>query len=358
MELFYRRLKKKIPPGLLAAAKIIYGRSKLLMLTIISWSGFVSSIYYATLSRAFRREQRAVIVGMLQYLKHKSAESLRFLLRRNIHRIEKGLLMRPRRDLFALDYIVETAHCFKKYCMLPAEKRSTEELRWAQDILTLYFQVCAFHPQIEKAKQIVASVGPISVAADAHVPYQRHRGVKASISYDGLFELARQRRSVRWFLQQPVPRELLDKAVLLAAQAPSACNRQPFSYHFFDAPELLKDLSRLPQGTGGFAHNIPLLCVLVGDLSAYFGERDRHGIYIDASLSAMSFMLALETLGLSSCPLNWPDIEELERKLENAIGLKRYERAVLFIAVGYPDPEGLVAFSQKKGLSELRCFNV
>jgi len=100
-----------------------------------------------------------------------------------------------------------------------------------------------------------------------------------------------------------------------------------------------------------------MLCAVIGDLSAYYGERDRHGIYIDSSLSIMSFMYALETLGLSSCPLNWPDIETLERRAENLLELKRHERVIMFIAIGYPDPQGLVAYSQKKDLHSLRSFN-
>lgn len=95
----------------------------------------------------------------------------------------------------------------------------------------------------------------------------------------------------------------------------------------------------------------------MGNLDAYFDERDRHTIYIDASLASMAFILALETLGLSSCGINWPDIEARERKMETRLTLKKHQRALMLMAVGYPDPEGMVAFSEKRSLEQLRKFN-
>jgi nitroreductase len=128
-------------------------------------------------------------------------------------------------------------------------------------------------------------------------------------------------------------------------------------YRIFDEPELLKDLSTYPLGTAGFAENIPMICAITGDLSAYFYERDRHSIYVDGCLSAMLFMLALESVGLASCPLNWQEINRLDRKLEKRIQLPPYERAIMFMAIGYADPEGLVAKSEKKDLNRLRVYN-
>lgn len=88
--------------------------------------------------------------------------------------------------------------------------------------------------------------------------------------------------------------------------------------------------------------------VVVGDLSAYPYERDRHLIYVDASLASMQLMLALETLGLSSCPINWPDIEVMERGMAEVLDLSFHERPIMLISVGYPDPTGNIPFSQKK----------
>ncbi len=163
---------------------------------------------------------------------------------------------------------------------------------------------------------------------------------------------------MRWFDPRPVPRELVFKALDAAAQAPSACNRQPFLFRYFDQPADAQRIAAIAMGTTGYAGNIRSLVVLLGDLGCYPEERDRHVPYIDASLAAMQFMLSLETLGLASCPINWPDIEHREREMAEALALPLHLRPVMLIALGYPDPQGGVPFSAKKpSQSLLRTSN-
>ena len=153
-----------------------------------------------------------------------------------------------------------------------------------------------------------------------------------------------------------MPKAVLEQAVAAAAQAPSACNRQPFRYIAATEGEMLNKLANLPMGTVGYANGIPALLAVVGDLSAYPFERDRHVIYIDASLSNMQLMLALETMGLASCSINWPDIENYEAKIGRLLKLQPFERVVMLIAVGYPDPQALIPHSEKKTATELLTY--
>jgi nitroreductase len=150
---------------------------------------------------------------------------------------------------------------------------------------------------------------------------------------------------------------MIDRAIEVAAQSPSACNRQPFEFRVIDDPELVRAVSVIPMGTAGYADNIPVFVVLVGQQRNYFDERDRHLIYIDGSLAAMGFVYALEAQGLSSCCINWPDVEDRERKMAALLKLEADERPVMCLAVGHPDPAGLVAYSQKKPVDQLRRYN-
>ena len=321
----------------------------------------LSSFYYFLLSSQFKREQHAVLQGKVKHLKEqKSEKSNYYSLVRNTHRIEKGLLMRPRRPIFALDYIEQTTNAF-----LSLSKSSYGKLaqyKWFRDVLTEYFRSSKSHPEVDKlAERFFEGVKDIERAtingSRRSIPYKRMSEHKHHISYDDFYSLTRYRRSVRWFLNQKVPRNLVDKAISAASQAPSACNRQPFQYFIIDDPDLLKTVSTLPKGIKGYAEGIPMLMVVVGNLDAYFDERDRHVIYIDASLANMTLMLALETMGLSSCPINWPDIESLEREMEQVLNLKKHQRPLMCMAIGYPDPDGMVAFSEKRNLNQLRKYN-
>ncbi len=320
-------------------------------------SSWLSSAYYMLFSSAFRREQHSVLYGKSKYNETlKSVENSSYLLRRNIHRLEKGLIMKPRRNLFALDYIEETVHNYQLVWQTTSNKNANPELKWAYDVLEQYFQVIGSHPNVERARQIFTSLETLKQDRP-YIPYKRDLSKPASVNYEQLLELAYRRRSVRWYQNKPVPRELIDRAITVAALSPSACNRQPFEFRIFDDPQLVKTVAAIPMGTQGFSENFPAIIVVVGKLRAYFSERDRHIIYIDGSLASMSLMYALETLGLSSCPINWPDIEAKEREMAALLNLEADERVIMLISVGYPDPEGMVPYSQKKPLNLLRRYN-
>ena len=324
------------------------------VLRFISWSRFFSTTYYAYFSTAYRRERRAVLAGMLSHMKDLKGDASLFLLRRNVHRIEKGLVMPKRRPIFAAEYIGETVDYYKKCVARWPSDAYPAEVHWAAEVLHLYFTAVTSHPLVDPAREeFLAAAPPPKHEA---VPYRRaHPDIP--VTPEALQRLAGQRKSVRTYLQKPVPRELVDRAIKIAALSPSSCNRQPVHYRIYDEGPLLRDMAALPLGTVGFAENIPMICALTGDLSAYMYERDRHSIYVDGCLSAMLFMLALETVGLASCPLNWAEIDSLDRKLERLIGIPSHERCIVFIAIGYADPDGLVAYSEKKNLDAWRSYN-
>jgi nitroreductase len=255
--------------------------------------------------------------------------------------------MRPRQLVFAEDYIEETLAEFVR--LRVAGRLDPLEDQWAGDVLAEYFKAVTDTTPIARAREQFARLG-LTARTDeyAAVPRSRAEGAVSGISYARFLTLCQQRRSVRWFEQRPVPSELVVKAIDAAAQAPSACNRQPFLFRYFDAPGDAQHIAGIAMGTAGYVENIQSVVVLLGDLSCYPEERDRHVPYIDASLAAMQFMLALETLGLSSCPINWPDVESLERQMAAALELPWHLRPVMLIALGYPDPMGGVPFSAKK----------
>lgn len=308
----------------------------------------------------FNREQWAVLAGRRAYYRNLRRRRVSHVeLRRNVHRLEKGILMRPRRDAFARDYILETVEFYRDAVNRAPGDPTIDpgELQWAHDVLAEYFvAITVPDPVVDRARQVFGEVRQIETDGSVK-PYARGSVVASTVTYDQLADLARQRRSVRWFLDKPVDRDLIDKALLVARQSPSACNRLPYEFLVFDDPALVGKVGSIPFGAAGYYKQIPTLIVVKGRLDNYFSPRDRHVPYIDASLASMAFMFALETLGLSSSVINWPDFEPLERKMAKTLGLAPHERIIMLMAVGYADPSGLVAFSQKKDLEVLRAFN-
>ncbi|MEC3879891.1 nitroreductase family protein [Parapedobacter sp. 10938] len=277
--------------------------------------------------------------------------------------------MKNKRSVFALDYILYTVKNYKtikedmESGKMPVDR---DLLRWTEEVLAHYFDVVAPHPTVDAAREQFRSEqahhpcvyeGVDTLQPLQRVPYFRADVKPSEVTFEALFGLAMQRRSVRWYQERAVERSLIDQAVSIASLSPSACNRQPFEFRIYDQEAMKNRVGKIPMGIRPFYDQIPVFVVLVGKLSAYLSERDRHVIYIDGGLAAMSFMLALETLGLSSVPINWPDIEEFECTMEKTIHLGDDERPILLMGVGYADQQGKIPFSQKKSSEVLVKYN-
>ena len=357
---------KNLVKNLLAISWVrgVYVGMNRAVLEVVGSSRLLSIPYTFLGFMTFNREQFAVLKGRRNYYRNLKKSRLSHVeLRRNIHRLEKGMIMRPRRPIFGRDYIGETIDFYEEaiaQCSVNADSMDSGELMWAHDVMTKYFEtVEAGDKLVDDARRRFEETKDTfsSKDDDKKAPYARKDSVKSNVEYNDLLDLAMQRRSVRWFEQKPVPRELVDKALLVGRQSPTACNRMPYEFHIFDEPEMVKKVAGIPFGSAGYSHQIPTIIVVTGKLDSYFSPRDRHAMYVDASLASMSFMLALETLGLGSSVINWPDFEPLEMKMQKTLGLSHSERVVMLIAVGYPDPEGGIPFSQKKELDTIRSYN-
>lgn len=338
----------------------------------------LADLYYLLFSSEFSREHQKVLNGRYRHVRARSRnEPNAFHLRREVHRLEKGLVMRQRRPVFAADYIGDVVHNYRLFLDKPAaDTGDAELLRWTRGVLTDYFaKVDGAHPDVARARAAFEALDAHPAAHPAAgrngtpsaeglawddrpwSPYARAEAHPNPVDYPAFLALARRRRSVRWFEDRPVPRELIEKAVAAAALSPSACNRQPFRFHAFDRKELKDAVGSIPMGIRGIYDNVPVFVVVIGRLGAYLAERDRHVMYIDGGLASMAFLFAIETLGLAAFPINWPDIEELERKMETTLGLEDDERPLMLIGLGYPDERGGIPFSQKKPVAELLRFN-
>lgn len=318
-------------------------------------SKILTRLRYGFFSNSFVDEQCAVSAGQALYWSTEPESSAKSIpeLRRNIHRLEKGLIMNPRRPVFAADYIMRTVSLYQAACL--RLKEPTQELFWARDVLKIYFSTTEKTDNIAAAENVFRTVKLGTDDSQQRTPFKRQ--LSNTITFDDLLGLAIQRRSVRWFLNRPVPRTMIDQALEVATQSPSACNRQSFYFRILDDAELIQKAAAIPGGAEGFRHNFPTYAIVIGRLRAYPEPHDRHAIYVDGSLSTMSFVYALETLGLASCLINWGDHPVKNARISKLLGLAPDERVITTLAIGFPDLEASVPYSQKKEVSLLRAYN-
>lgn len=310
-------------------------------------SSFFAGVYFLIRSYGFGDEQRAVLSGRHSNIRGESTADLR----RNIHRIEKGLITRPRKPVFAKDYILNTV---KELVRVKEVDGDNSLIHWGCSVLEEYFSVVGDDSVVSKSKMIFLDHFERQNRTSTFI---RSHTELSGLTIEQFERLNVQRRSVRYYKDIPVPRHAITECLKVALQAPSACNRQPFNFRIIDDESKLREATRLPAGIRTFADNVKVLVFLIGELNSYFDERDKHLIYIDGGLVTMNFILALETAGLSSCVVNWGDRPDRNRKLAKFLGLKDYERCVVCLSIGYASENGGIPGSRKKTVEEIVKYN-
>lgn len=161
------------------------------------------------------------------------------------------------------------------------------------------------------------------------------------------------RRSTRSFAGEAVDFSRVERALAIAQLSPSACNRQPWRAHFYEDRQGIDAMLALQNGNAGFGPTIPLLAVITADFGTFFDASERIEPMLDGGLFLMSFLLALQALGLSSCCLNWcvsPKTDALAHEVGN---IPRTERILTFLAIGVATSDALVPLSARRPLTDV-----
>lgn len=156
------------------------------------------------------------------------------------------------------------------------------------------------------------------------------------------------RSSVRDFDSKVVLKDDIVRAIKLALNTPSVCNRQAwFVYCLYTRSEIDKALS-LQNGNRGFGHEIPCLLIICADLSAFDTAGERYQQWIDGGMFSMSLVWALHSLGLASCCLNWSKGPVDDMKLRSLVPINEEHTVLMMLAVGMPREKIKVCYSARK----------
>jgi len=212
------------------------------------------------------------------------------------------------------------------------------------------------------------------------------------------FETLEKRRSVRKYLPEGVPGEVIDKAIASALLAPNSSNLQPWEIYRVSSPEkraslvtacfnqsaaataaelvvfvargdtwrrnrtlILEELTRrnAPKTTFDYYHKIVPLMYLHGwlDLIGWLKRiafsivglfrpvprgpfskaRVKAVLSKTVALACENFMLAITAQGYSTCPMEGFD----ECRVKKILGLGSESSVVMVISIGKEDPEGI-----------------
>ena len=163
-------------------------------------------------------------------------------------------------------------------------------------------------------------------------------------------ELAKKRFSVRKFTDQPVEEEKITMVLEAARVAPSAHNRQPYSFVVVRDEELRDRIAATYQY--GWLKTAPVILVVLGDHSRSWRRSDgKDHCDIDGAIAIDHLTLQAVELGLGTCWVCMFDSMECHKILE----LPEHMEALALIPLGYPAKEGNADRHEEKRrpLSEL-----
>lgn len=177
-----------------------------------------------------------------------------------------------------------------------------------------------------------------------------------------LLDLINKRRSVRNYLNQPIPKEDILKCMEAARLAPSACNAQPWKFIVVDEPALKnricgKAFSGL-YSINKFAINASALIVVVSEKESFLRKiggylRGTNYYLIDIGIACEHLILQAAELGIGSCWIGWFN----EKAVKDILKVPKRKRIDVVITLGY-DKEDRLKKKTRKSLEEISSFNI
>lgn len=278
-------------------------------------------------------------------------QKMQYTLSRETHTIEKGMSMRNPRKGFGQQKVTNLIGRLKKYCTLYL-KQDSEFLEYPLSTIQTYIEYTQNTgveiPEIDKSfTELLMMAGRKFVSSKAGVMSETKENILAHCNKD--FEsLLYSRHSLRYFSEDPVSNDVINKALELAQRTPSACNRQGWLTHVYRAPKSI-ELIKWQGGSRGFEDEIKCAILVTANLKAFLSH-EVHQAYIDGGLYAMNLINALHSLGLGTIPLSCGFLHNQISKL-TAFGVQDYEVPIIIIGIGNLPGKFNVAVSERKQIS-------
>ncbi len=177
-----------------------------------------------------------------------------------------------------------------------------------------------------------------------------------STQNSNILEIIKNRYSCRKYLANPVSQEHQGLLAQAVRWAPSACNRQPYSFHFITDGNKIQAIARAvptgPESINAWISTAPLVVAAVGRPELFWHkltqviDKDYHRT--DSAIAMDHLSLVATELGLGTCWVGWFH----RRKVGQILDITRGDEVIILMTVGYPDKEA-PRKKTRKGLDEL-----
>lgn len=276
-------------------------------------------------------------------------------LRKNYHRVEKGLALPETRPGFGKDLIRELIRDLKDYEAKAGYDYLCELTVAALASYLQWHRENAKEDTIDKDnyKQLCEVVENKKYQPENGGVFYRTKDELSGAAVSNLPTHLGSRHSIRMFSDKIVDRQIIEDCVALASKAPSACNRQGWAVFAFDDPQRIAELLMCQNGNRGFGEYIKLLLIVCGDQSAFPDPLERNQAYVDGGMFSMTLLQAFHYHGLGTCPLNLSIGPKKRKQLFKLAGIANRYVPVMMIGAGHLPERLTIARSFRRHSNEI-----
>lgn len=287
-------------------------------------------------------------------------KKMQYTILRESHVIEKGMSMRNPRKGFGQSKVLALLSRLEKYNMLYG-KKDKDFMRYPLGIIKEYISYMntsgvEIHTICEQYKNIllVTRFEENKLVSTAGIKQITKQEIISQASGD-FNSLLFSRHSIRYFDRKEPEKSVIDQALIMAQQTPSACNRQGWRTHVYLGVKA-HDLLHLQGGCNGFEEEISCAIVVTADMRAFLSYEPMQ-CYVDGGLYAMNLINSLHSLGLGTIPLSLGFYHDKLEHIARTFDIPPSEVMICIIGVGEMLESFKIAESYRKSISITNTYH-
>ena len=273
------------------------------------------------------------------------------------HSIEKGFLFKKIKPQFAKHRVI-------KLHSLLSDKQIISTIASSQ-IEVAYRVMCQYYEVHEDLKTNISEF----YTQEQYDIYKSLIGYKNKSLFNSVVEYNRSefykknnedfesfswsRKSVRNYTGAKIERNLIEKAISLASNAPSVCNRQASKVYLIENKSKIDEILKIQGGFTGYSENVVQLLIVTSDRNYFYTVGERNQFYIDGGIFLMNLLYALHFYKIANCPANWGKLIRDEKLLQNYVTLPQSEKIICMIPIGVAQNEFRITLSKRRSLKEI-----
>jgi len=273
------------------------------------------------------------------------------------HSIEKGMLYYNTKPRFAKERIINLITYITENDLISIHDKS--QIKITYKIMCKYYEM---HKDL-------------NVSIEDYFPVNTYKELKKKLNnnYDKTFQgvvdltknkyyqninnnfydFSKSRKSIRDFTGELINVNHIKKAVELARNAPSVCNRQSSKVYLIKDKVKIQETLKIQGGFTGYTENVVQLLILTVDRNYFYSVGERNQMFIDGGVFLMNLLYSLHYYKIANCPAHWGKTMTEEKDLNKIITIPENEKIICFIPIGIVKDNFRVTLSKRREIEEI-----